>query len=696
VKKTFASQESRLFSRELSWLAFNDRVLEEAADPSNPLLERFRFLIIVSTNLEEFFMVRVAELFRLRSRGVRSRDSFSMEDLFVRIRRWVFDQKNRQAQLFEELCGLLKEQGLAIEPVGPSPKAEELFVSKVLPELVPRRVLDHERLPHVKGGRMNLLARHSRSYSWIEIPERLPRFFISEKSVFLVERLVSTYKQLLFKTDVHEIISFKISRDAEIELDENSEDLLKDVEEGVQERDQGDVVRLEVDGYALSETVDWLGSQLGVGNDVVYRFNLPLDLRSFMPIYNMTGFQKLKFRYPRPHRPTSLPESVVDPESCDRFFSTLQSEDILLHHPYSSFDPVVELVQCAAADPKVFRIGQTLYRTSGESPILEALVAAARAGKHVTALVEIKARFDEANNIRWARRLEAAGARVIYSTPRIKVHAKLTYVGRKVGADEQGFVHVSTGNYHPRTAKFYTDLGLLSSRPEYVSEARSLFDRMELMDQEDDFSDLNDPTGFASRFQHFAVAPGLLHETILEQIEREKFHAAQGRPAWIRAKMNGLVEASTIEALYEASGVGVKIELLVRGVCCLRPGVPGLSENIEVRSIVDKYLEHSRVFLFGGGGNPRAWLSSADWMPRNFFKRIELAVPVLNQEIVSYLLDQYWKIHWGDNVKARRCNSNGVYERLLPLGEKNLRAQSEFELQLIPRFLRHPSGGASS
>ncbi len=350
---------------------------------------------------------------------------------------------------------------------------------------------------------------------------------------------------------------------------------------------------------------------------------------------------------------------------------------------------MIDLVRHASEDPKVTRICQTLYRTSGKSAILEGLVNAAKNGKKVLALVEVKARFDEANNLKWARALAKSGVHVIYGTPDIKIHAKLTYIerkGQKSSDPHREYVHIGTGNYHPSTARFYTDLGLLSTRPEYCRDARTLFDLFQKMDNEDDYSLLAQPEEFSSHFDLWAVAPAKLHEKIITWIDQETEHAKAGRPAAIQAKMNGLVEESVIEALYRASQAGVKIDLLVRGMCCLRPGLSGLSENIRVRSIIDKYLEHSRLFTFENGGHPKVWISSADWMPRNLFRRVELAVPVLDERIATYLREVYWPVYVRDNIKARECLSDGRYIRNFNLGGESHRAQFDFEKMDVPNF----------
>jgi polyphosphate kinase len=670
------------FSRELSWLAFNDRVLEEAADPTNPLLERLRFLVIVSTNLEEFFMVRLASLFRMNDRTA-DRDGIPLGRLLERIRSWVYDQKQRQAALFEDIRLELAKAGLHIE-LGPSELAREVFEERVLPHILPMRIPEGSQLPPVKGGKLYMLAHAGKTRALVEIPPAVGRLHIvKSRHVFLVDRLIYTYKDLLFRNqEVKEIFCFKVSRDAEIEIDEDADDPLAEIEAGIRNRDQGAVVRLEVDSQMHSGSVVWLQKELGVNDDRMYQFSLPLDLKDFVRLTDMKSFKKLKHAYPQPKRPAQLPADLPGP----KFFQAIAASEILLHHPFVSFDPVVELVRRAAADPKVKRICQTLYRTSGESPILEALKLAAQAGKQVTALVEIKARFDEANNIRWARALEKAGARVIYGTPEIKIHAKLTLVEREEGRGRKGYVHISTGNYHPRTARYYTDLGLITTSANFVEEARTLFDTFEKMDEAEDWDLLSQPERFANRFKTWVVAPTALHERIIGWIKNETENARAGKPSGIRAKMNGLVEGRVIEALYEASQAGVRVDLIIRGMCRLRPGVPGLSENIRVRSIVDKYLEHSRVFIFENGGDRKIWLSSADWMPRNFFKRIELAVPVQNEAMKAWIIDEFWETYIRDNVRARECTPEGEYVRVLPWGQPDVRAQFHFEKTEMPSY----------
>ncbi|MEO5667403.1 MAG: polyphosphate kinase 1 [Bdellovibrionota bacterium] len=694
MPKLIDNHQSRLFNRELSWLSFNERVLEEAADTSTPLLERVKFLAIVSSNLEEFFRVRVAALFRkaeeLKVAGKKvsshKRDGIELDRLLATIRSRVLEQKHRQAVAWEQVVMELAKSGLQIDQ-SRSQMALDIFEEKVLPHLAPLRITPDSKIPPIEGGKIHIVADHPNSFSLIPFPASLPRFFVARsKHILLTDQLIFLYKDLVFKNqEVREIFSFKVSRDADIDLTEDSIDYLDEVEEGIKSRDVGPIVRLEVDSVSLSPAVDWLQKQLSVPDERLYQISLPLDLRSLMPLAELKRNLKLRYHYPAARRPAVLPETLPR----QRFFRILEQQDQLLHHPYSAFDPVVDLVRHASEDPKVTRICQTLYRTSGKSAILESLMVAAKNGKKVLALIEIKARFDEANNLKWARALEKAGVRVIYGTPDLKVHAKLTYIERKslrATDPPREYVHIGTGNYHPKTARYYTDIAILSSKPEYCSEARLLFDLFEKMDNEDDYSLLTRPEEFSANFKLLAVAPAKLHERIIEWIDAETEHAKAGRPASIKAKMNGLVEETVIEALYRASQAGVKIDLLVRGMCCVRPGVAGLSENIRVRSIIDKYLEHSRVFIFSNGGDDKVWISSADWMPRNLFRRVELAVPVLDPKLARYLSEIYWPIYAADNVKARECHSDGRYVRNFHLGTELVRAQFEFEKLEVPNF----------
>ncbi len=683
-------QQTRYFSRELSWLSFNDRVLEEAADTTTPLLERIKYLAILSSNLEEFFRVRVAALNRLVKSHKKTsnhlwRDDFFVPDLLANIRLRAMEQKFRQAQIWEQICLELARSGIYIEQKQTA-HSRKIFENKVLPFLKPITIKETDELPLLKGGSILFLAKHLDHYSLIEVPEGMPRFFIhKEKHICLLDHLIIAYQNTLFAKDpVLEIFAFKISRDAEIELSDDQDDSLAAFELGLEDRNKGEIVRLEVDAASMSSGVKWLQEKLKIHNDAVYQIDLPLDLKSLMPLSEIRSSAQYRFKFSAPRRPASLRAGL----SGRRFFEKIEEHDQLLHHPFSSYDPIVEMLQFAANDPKVTKICQTLYRSSKDSAALEALRQAAKNGKNVVALVEVKARFDEKNNLKWARALEKAGAKVIYGTSEYKIHAKMTYIerkGKRSSDPKRHYVHVGTGNYHPITAKIYTDLGVISSKKEYWHDAKKLFELCEEMDAKDDYSHLTD-LDFGKHFKSWVVAPAMLQKTIISWIEGETKNAKEGRQAYIRAKMNGLVEKTIIEALYAASQAGVKIDLLIRGMCCLRPGVPGLSDNIRVRSIIDKYLEHSRVFIFCNAGKPKVWISSADWMPRNLYRRVELAVPIVDPKIAKYLRETYWDVYSADNMKARECLPDGRYIRDFSQRKQNVRAQFVFEERAVPSF----------
>jgi len=690
MKKLQARSDSLFFSRELSWLAFNERVLDQAENPIIPLLERLKFLCIVSSNLEEFFMVRIAQLHRRMRREAKSnrelRDDFYIDELLHEIRLRVLEQKTRQARVYHEVKGGLQQSGLHIEE-GSSPLAREIFEKRILPLIRVVPLETGKALPHLAGGRLHILARHSKNYSLIEVPIALPRILIVKtRHVFLVDRLIHSYPEALYDgKEVDEVFSFKISRDAEIELDDETDDPILEIEEALKDRDSGPIVRFESDASFGSEGMKWLREQFPeTGDDKFYQFNMPLDLKAFMQIYSIRGFLQLKANFPEPKRPTVLPAGL----SVSKFFSVLDKKDIFLHQPFSSFDPVIELVKNAAQDPKVTRICQTLYRTSGKSAVIDALLLAAKAGKKVTVIVELKARFDEANNARMAKTLTTAGVRVIYSSADFKIHAKLTLVEKKLAQKTKFYTHVSTGNYHPKTARMYTDFSFLTSSTSIGRDARALFDLMENMDSNEDYSLLDDVAKYTSHFKVFKVSPQGMFDEIMRDIEAEIVFAKSSKPARIRAKMNGLVEPKLINSLYRASQAGVKIDLLVRGVCCLRPQVKGLSENIRVCSYVDKYLEHSRLFIFENGGRPKVSIASADWMPRNFFKRVEVALPISNQNLIDYLCGPYWDQYERDTVRLRLCTENGHYLQPENFLNQQPSAQEIFEGMEIPDIER--------
>lgn len=686
------NQKSRYFSRELSWLSFNDRVLEEAADLGTPLFERIKYLGIFSSNLEEFFRVRLAGLIRRQKVAEKHpgelalRDGVEISELLKSIRTRATEQKSRQALVWDQIFMELGKIGIIIEQK-PTPAGKKIFEEKILPLLQPINLKKKSDIPLLQGGQIHFLAVRGKKYSIIPFPEELPRFFVEEnRHIHLVDTLMATNTDTLFPGEsVDEIFAFKLSRDARMDLNEEYDDFIEALEEGLRHRKDGDIVRLEVDSPSATPGVHWLQKKLKVSDESLYQVSLPLDLKSLIPLSSLRGYNKHRYSFPAPRRSKAL-RSGLQPYA---FFRAIENQDQLLHHPYTSYGCIADFVRHAAEDPKVIRVCQTLYRSSTDSSTLEALRQAAKKGKKVLVLVEAKARFDEKNNLKWARALEKAGATVILGTSDFKVHAKVTYIerlGKKPGDPNRHYVHVGTGNYHPGTAKFYTDLGILSSSSTYWRDAKKLFDLFESMHERDAFEELANPEKFSKQFKSWSVSPQQLRDRVIESIQKETEIARSGKPAFIKAKMNGLVEKSVIEALYEASQAGVQIDLIVRGMCCLRPGVVGLSENIRVRSIIDKYLEHSRLYAFGNGGRPKVWISSADWMPRNLFRRVEVAVPIRDPKIANYLLKTYWAIYESDNLKARECLPDGRYIRDFNLERNQIRAQFEFEKMPLPTF----------
>ncbi len=661
-------------NRELSWLAFNNRVIEEAKDSRWPLLERLKFLAISETNLDEFFMIRVAALREQRAAESleKSDDERLPAETLAEIRSAVEVMEREQtACLTEDLLPKLSTAGIQVlswtdldEPRREA--ANDYFRRHVLPVLTPLAVDRGHPFPFLSNLSLNLAIEVRNpedgqvKFARVKMPQGIPRLLSlrlvlegkkkirPEKADFLLlESLVQANLAELFPG--LEIVSshlFRITRDADIEIQEDeASDLLATIEQEVRRRKFGAVVRVEVAPKTPKKIRKLLMRQLGVGEGDVYEVHGPLGGGDFSALC----------RLDRP----DLKDSPFTPALPSAFagerpiFEAIRAGDVLLHHPYDSFLPVVDLIDEAADDPKTLAIKMTLYRTSADSPLLGALVRAAEAGKQVAVLVELKARFDEENNIVWARALEQAGVHVVYGVVGLKTHAKIALVVRREKDLIRRYVHLGTGNYNPSTARIYTDFGLLTARPEFGEDATRLFNAL---------------TGFAARttYSRIVTAPKDLHTRTLEWIGRETAHARAGRPAGIQAKMNSLVDSEVIRALYEASRAGVPIDLIVRGICCLRPGVPGLSETIRVVSIVGRFLEHSRAFLFENGGEPEVWLSSADWMPRNFFRRVEMAFPVIDPALSRRVREEVFTAPFADNVNARILRADGTYERRKP------------------------------
>jgi polyphosphate kinase len=674
--------DRRLYlNRELSWLTFNERVLAEAADRGLPLFERVKFLGIVSTNLDEFFMVRVAGLKQQQAGGVAetSADGMLPGEQLSSISERVHAMVAEQYRIWrEELTPLLAERGLIIPPIDKLSAAQRnavrsYFTRAVFPALTPLAVDPGHPFPQLKNKSLNRAVflrksvgrrerrRAEKLLAVVQVPSVLSRLLPVPSSdgrvIILLEQLISAHVGDLFPGyDVLQTAIFRVTRNWDLSIDEeDSEDLLSTVQEELRRRDRGAAVRLQIDASASVDVERLLVEALNLSSPAdVYRVDGPLQLSDLSALSEFDPAPDLR------NEPT-IP--VVPPilRDADSIMSVVGKRDIALHHPYESFEPVVRFLSEAADDPCVLAIKQTLYRTSGDSPFVRALGRAAENGKQVTVLVEIKARFDEANNIAWARRLEESGVHVVYGLIGLKTHCKLALVVRREGEVIRRYVHLGTGNYNPQTARLYTDLSLFTAREEVADDVSALFNLL---------------TGFADppKWRRLVVAPFGMRDSVIERIDREAALARRGEPARILAKMNSLVDPAVIRALYAASQAGVEIDLLVRGICCLKPGVPGVSDRIRVRSIVDRYLEHSRIFAFGEGERRELLLSSADWMPRNFQRRIEVMVPVEDKAIKARLLEEVLGFGMRDTVKARVLETDGTQTRV-PAGPEPFQSQ---------------------
>jgi polyphosphate kinase len=690
-------QPELFINRELSWLEFNGRVLEEATDSDTPLLERLKFASIVASNLDEFFMVRVAALKQALDDGETKPDHAGLDPAqqLVAIANHAHAMVDTlYANLVGEVLPALAQHGIRIVPLEELTPEQRAALGRhldqeVLPALTPLAIDASRPFPMLANLSLNLALRLAPGpeeteprLAMVQVPARLPRLVRpaggdGNTYVWLEEALRAELGALFPGQAIEESAAFRIARDAELELDdEGGQDYVEALEEELRKRRRGEAVRLEIEAGASATLLDLLAERLGVEAADVYRIAGPLDLRALTPLVDLPGLANLRDPV---LRPVPLPELEGEVD----LFETLQSRDLLLHHPYDSFDPVVAFAVRAAEDPDVLAIKQTLYRTSGDSPIVRALERAAENGKQVTVLVELLARFDEQSNIRWARRLEQAGAHVIYGIRGYKTHAKICLVVRRGRRGIERYVHLGTGNYNDKTARLYTDFGLLTADASIGADASAFFNAL---------------TGYSDppRMEKLVMAPTTLRERLIELIERERQRAEAGQPAEIHAKMNALVDGDLIRALYDASRSGVKIRLNVRGICCLRPGLKGSSETIEVVSIVDRFLEHSRIYRFLNGGDEEIYLASADWMPRNLDRRIELFFPVehaLCRRKVQDALDAMFQ----DNVKARVLLADGSYRRRRPAkGEDTYRVQLELYREAQQALERARAGATIS
>ncbi len=674
-RKTRRKEPELFLNRELSWLQFNGRVLEEALDAATPLLERLKFATIVSSNLDEFFMVRVAAVKNALDEGDTAPDlaGLTPAQLLQQISAAAHEQVARlYAALNDEILPALAARGIALregEQLDAAQRAQVArhFRDEILPALTPLAIDSSRPFPLLGSLTLNvgvLLApaegEDQPRLGVVQVPSLLPRLvrLVGDGTQYtLLEEIVRGELAALFPgQEIRDAAAFRIARDSELDLDdEGGRDFLAVLEEELRNRRRGRTVRLEVEARAGDELVQQLCQRLEVGPEDVYRVAGLLDVRALFPLVDLPALEDLR---DLPLKPVV----TIDPQQQERVFELLEERDQLLFHPYDSFDPVVAFVSRAADDPDVLAIKQTLYRTSGKSPVIQALARAAEQGKQVTVLVELMARFDESSNIRWARQLEAAGAHVIYGLRGYKTHAKICLVVRRTQQGIRRYVHLGTGNYNDRTARLYTDVGLLTADPDVGRDASAFFNAL---------TGYSDPPAM----KKLCMAPTQLRERLLQLIERERRRAEEGQAAQIRAKMNGLVDEDLIRALYDAARAGVQVQLNVRGICCLRPGLKGVSDNVQVVSIVDRFLEHARVFHFRDGGDDSVYLSSADWMPRNLDRRIELLFPVESPECKARLMGAL-DVLFQDNVKARRLQSDGSYRRRRPeKGEEPFRAQ---------------------
>ncbi|MBA4106669.1 MAG: polyphosphate kinase 1 [Pirellula sp.] len=663
-------------NRELSWLEFNARVLEEAQDPSNPLLERVKFLSIFSSNLDEFFMVRVAGLREQAFGGVAPQDAGAdgldaltlLQRIWQRTRELVEQQyrcwnKAILPALVEQQILLLKESDFD----KPQRKiVDEFFRQRAFPILTPMAIDPSHPSPRFHNRGLYLAALLQRTsglgpaelFAVVQLPQVLPRFIDvggpHENKFVLLEDIIACKLSELFGgyESAHQA-TFRLTRDMDVDmLEQESDDMLRAIESRLRARQHSEAVRLEVHKEMSRDLLETLigEEQLqenffieGEKYSEVYRVDGMLDMTALNELARLAGKDALRDAPFTPRQPLGMRRG-------DNLFAEIADRDVLLHHPFDSFDPVVDFIQSAAEDPHVLAIKQTLYRTSGDSPIVKSLIQAAENGKHVTALVELKARFDEANNISWSRQMERAGVHVVYGFMDLKTHCKLAMVVRQEGTKVRRYVHLGTGNYNPATARLYTDMALFTSNKVMADDCTALFNFL---------------TGYSQghEWKKLVIAPTDLHRRTVELIDEQTARAVEGKSARIFAKLNSLVDGETIEALYQASQAGVPVDLVIRGICCLRPGLPGISENIRVRSIVDRFLEHSRIMVFGDAGKEQIYLSSADWMPRNFERRVEVMFPVEAPELKRRICDEIIPVYLRDNCRARVLMPDGSYVR---------------------------------
>ena len=675
------TQNERFTNRELSWLAFNKRVLSEAKDNHLPLMERLKFLSITASNLDEFFMVRVASLKGQVNAGYTKKDIAGMtskeqiDAILKETHKFTTAQYNTYNRSF---LPSLKKNGLKIVTEFEKLTEEQAdyvdnyFQKEVFPVLTPMAVDSSRPFPLIRNRSLNIGAllmdkkkKGTIDFATVQVPSVLPRVVTIPTdgdnctTVILLEQIIEKNIQKLFLN--YRVLCqapFRVMRNADLSIDEDeAADLLIEIEKQLKKRQWGEAIRLEVEDNIDKRLLKTLRKEFDLSEDAIFKINGPLDLTFLMKVYDIEGFDHLK-------EPKYIPQQPKMLDASRDLFEQIREHDILLHHPYETFDPVVNFVKKAASDPNVLAIKQTLYRVSSHSPIIASLAQAAENGKQVSVLVELKARFDEENNIVWAKKLEKAGCHVIYGLVGLKTHSKITLVVRKEEDEIRRYVHLGTGNYNDSTAKLYTDMGMFTSKTRYGEDATAVFNML---------SGYSEPLVW----NKLSLAPLWLRGKFLSLIEREKEHAKNGRPARIIAKMNSLCDPGIIEALYDASEAGVEIDLIVRGICCLRAGIKGLSEHIRVRSIVGTFLEHSRIFYFENNGNAEYYMGSADWMPRNLDKRVEILFPIedpILQEEIYHILH----IQLSDTKKAHLLMPDGHYVKVDQRGKTPLNSQLYF------------------
>ncbi|AQR96596.1 RNA degradosome polyphosphate kinase [Clostridium saccharoperbutylacetonicum] len=667
------------FNRELSWLEFNQRVLDEAKDNTNPLLERLKFLAISSSNLDEFFMVRVGSLYSQIQAGFDEREVSGLtpgeqiEKILEKVRIMVKDQYITYEHLYDRLgvknlrilnYNMMNEEQLKF--------VNEYYKNILYPVLTPMVIDSGRPFPLLSNKTLNIgvILKSNKSgqevFATIQVPSVLDRLVPipgeNGENFILLEDVIKNHLSELFGFKVLTTACYRVTKNADLSLnEEGAEDLLETIEESLKQRRWGVEVRLEIEQSNDNRIINILEQEFEISENQIFEIKGPIDLTFCNKLYNVKGYSELKFEQVK---------SLAIKELQEDIFQAISKNDIFLHHPYESFSSVVKLVETAAKDEKVLAIKQTLYRVSGNSPIIAALSKAAENGKQVTVLVELKARFDEENNIHWARQLEKAGCHVIYGVIGLKTHSKILLIVRQEKKGIKRYVHLGTGNYNDVTAKFYTDIGILTSKPEYGEDATVIFNMLSGYFKPENMSKIT-------------IAPYRLRKKLEHLIERETEYAKSGKKAKIIAKMNSLVDKKLMIALYKASQAGVKVQLIVRGICCLKPGIKGLSETITVKSIVGRYLEHSRIYYFHNEGKEDIYISSADWMYRNLDKRVE-TMTIIEDSMIKRELKEMLELYLKDNVKSRILNTDGSYSKVVAQ-DKIVNAQEEM-MELCKKY----------